>query len=210
MTRNAQQYQQEVLDATVIPRFDNYPLATRPIFMDDNVRPHRCRVVIAHLRINSIETLPCPTWSPDLNPVEPLWDYLGRQVQARDPPVRNLQELEQALNEEWQRIPLEHIRRLVASMRRWLTSYVRREDTPDTDASVSDGLVKHVYSLFKNNEGSNLVVWLFLTILLWVSRISLSEYSGNIANKVSSKLKLPFIFVSVTSTNVDSHLVKTI
>ena len=30
--------------------------------------------------------------------------------------------------------------------------YVRWEDTPDTDASVSDGLVKHVYSLIKNNR----------------------------------------------------------
>ena len=28
-------------------------------------------------------------------------------------------------------------------------SYVRWEDTPDTDASVSDGLVKYVYTLFK-------------------------------------------------------------
>ena len=36
--------------------------------------------------------------------------------------------------------------------------YLRREDTPDTDASVSDGLVKHVYSLFKSIQTSNLGV----------------------------------------------------
>ena len=40
-------------------------------------------------------------------------------------------------------------------------SYVRGEDTPDTDASVSDGLVKFVYLLFKNIQTSNLGVWLF-------------------------------------------------
>ena len=34
-------------------------------------------------------------------------------------------------------------------------SYVRGEDTPDTDASVSDRLVKHVYSLFKTIQTSN-------------------------------------------------------
>ena len=39
MTLNAQQYQQEVLDAAVFPHFDNHPLETRPIFMDDNARP---------------------------------------------------------------------------------------------------------------------------------------------------------------------------
>ena len=37
-------------------------------------------------------------------------------------------------------------------------SYVRGEDTPDTDASASDGLVKHVYSLFKNIQTSSLGV----------------------------------------------------
>ena len=125
MTLNAQWYQQEVLDAAVIPHFDNDPLATRPIFMDDNARPHRGRTVIAHLRNNANETLPWPARSPDLNPVEHLWDYLGRQIQARDPPVRNLQELEQALHEEWQGIPLERIRRLVASMRRRLAYVIR-------------------------------------------------------------------------------------
>ena len=41
MTLNAQRYKQELLDAVVIPHFDNHPLATRPIFMDDNARPHR-------------------------------------------------------------------------------------------------------------------------------------------------------------------------
>ena len=100
MTLNAQRYQQEMLDAAVIPHFDSHPLATRPMCMNDNARPSRGRAVIAHLRMNAIETLPWPARSPDLNPVEHLWDYLGRQVQARDPPVRNLRELEQALHEE--------------------------------------------------------------------------------------------------------------
>jgi hypothetical protein len=25
----------------VVPHFDNHPLATRPVYMDDNARPHR-------------------------------------------------------------------------------------------------------------------------------------------------------------------------
>ena len=35
-------------------------------------------------------------------------------------------------------------------------SYVRGENTPATFASVSDGLVKHVYSLLKTIQTSNL------------------------------------------------------
>ena len=34
---------------------------------------------------------------------------------------------------------------------------------------------------------------------------SFPNISGNIANKVSSKLKLPFIFVSITSTHLESN-----
>ena len=45
-------------------------------------------------------------------------------------------------------------------------SYVRGEDIPDTDTSVSDGLVKHVNSLFKNIQTSKFGVWRFFTILL--------------------------------------------
>ena len=95
MTLNAHRCQQEVLDAAVIPHFDNHPLATRPVFIDDNAKSQRGRVVIAHLRNYAIETLPWLARIPDLNLVEQhLWDYLGRQVQARDPTVGNLQELE--------------------------------------------------------------------------------------------------------------------
>jgi hypothetical protein len=35
------QYIREVLQPVVVPHFDNHPLATRPVYMDDNVRPHR-------------------------------------------------------------------------------------------------------------------------------------------------------------------------
>ena len=68
MTLNSQRYQQEVLDAAVIPHFDNHPLATRPIFMDDYVRSHRGRAVIAHLRNNLTryhgkESWPQPNWA---------------------------------------------------------------------------------------------------------------------------------------------------
>ena len=102
MTLNAQRYQQEVLDAAFIPHSDNQPLATCPIFMDNNARPHRGRVVIALLRS---ETLPWPARSPDLNPIEHLWDYLYLRPSSGSSSEK-LQELEQALHEEKQRIKL--------------------------------------------------------------------------------------------------------
>ena len=38
---NALRYQREILQASVVPHFDNHVLADRPIFMGDNARPRR-------------------------------------------------------------------------------------------------------------------------------------------------------------------------
>jgi hypothetical protein len=43
------QYTRDVLQPVVVPHFDNHPLATRPVHMDDNARPHRSRAVTAYL-----------------------------------------------------------------------------------------------------------------------------------------------------------------
>ncbi|GFX98361.1 transposable element Tcb1 transposase [Trichonephila clavipes] len=42
-----------------------------------------------------------PAYSPDLNPIENLWDALGRAVSLHFPPPTTLIELETDLQEEW-------------------------------------------------------------------------------------------------------------
>ena len=46
-----------------------------------------------------------PTSSPDLNPIEHLWDQLGRAVRARVTNTTTLADLRQMLVEEWDAIP---------------------------------------------------------------------------------------------------------
>jgi transposase len=53
--------------------------------MDDNARPHRAHIVQDYLQQEAIELIPWPAVSPVLNPIEYLWDYLGRKVNARTP-----------------------------------------------------------------------------------------------------------------------------
>jgi hypothetical protein len=40
-----QKYRDNVLAPRVVPHFDNHAFADRPMFMDDNARPHRARIV---------------------------------------------------------------------------------------------------------------------------------------------------------------------
>ncbi|KAK7099835.1 hypothetical protein V1264_017683 [Littorina saxatilis] len=119
------QYMRHVLEPVVVTHFDNHPLATRPVYMDDNARPHRSRAVVDYLQNNAVTTLPWPAMSPDLNPLEHVWDILGRRIQALQPPVQTLRELEAALHREWLQVTREQIRRLTGGMRRRVDAVIR-------------------------------------------------------------------------------------
>ncbi|UYV60626.1 hypothetical protein LAZ67_1001705 [Cordylochernes scorpioides] len=58
-----------------------------------------------------------PARSPDLNPIEHVWDTLGRRIGTRHPSPRTLVELRTALLEEWGLLPLDLLQSMVNSMR---------------------------------------------------------------------------------------------
>ena len=111
------QYIRDVLQPVVFPHFDSHPLATRPVYMDDNARPHRSRAVTAYLQRESVTSVPWPAMNPDLNPIEHNWDMLGHRIQAREPPVQNFRQLKTALHREWQQLSQQDIRRLTGGMK---------------------------------------------------------------------------------------------
>jgi hypothetical protein len=61
------QYIRDVWQPVVVPHFDNHPLATRPVYMDVNTRPHRSKAVTAYLQSEAVTSVPWPAMSPDLN-----------------------------------------------------------------------------------------------------------------------------------------------
>ena len=110
---SAQGYINQILQPEAVPFLQRHGPA---ILMHDNARPYVARICRQFLNKNNVNVLPWPAVSPDMNPIEHIWDYLGRKVRARGS-VHNLRDLENAVIQEWNNIPNIVIRRYVRSMR---------------------------------------------------------------------------------------------
>ena len=68
--------------------------------------------------VQGVEVLDWPSCSPDLNPIEHIWDKLGLLVYQQVNPPQTLGDLEHALVEQWRRLPQAVFTNILKSMRR--------------------------------------------------------------------------------------------
>ena len=65
--------------------------------MDDNARPHRAQIVQHFLQQEAVQTIQWPAMSPDMNPIEHVWDFIGRKINQRNPKCQHIDELRTAI-----------------------------------------------------------------------------------------------------------------
>ncbi|GFW39673.1 transposable element Tcb2 transposase [Trichonephila clavipes] len=106
-TLTGQRYVDDILRPNVEP-FINGLSGT--IFQKDNASPHTARVAQDFLR--HFQTVPWPTRSPDLSPVEHAWDQLKRQMSS----CHSVHDLELAVQDLWAHLPQDNIRCPINSM----------------------------------------------------------------------------------------------
>ncbi|GFX62542.1 transposable element Tc1 transposase [Trichonephila clavipes] len=70
------------------------------LFMDDNAPCHRTVAAKQLFESEDIERMDWPARSPDLNPIEHEWDFLGIRLAARTLPPVTIRELRLALQDE--------------------------------------------------------------------------------------------------------------
>lgn len=80
-TMTARRYIQEVVEPYVLPYLETIE---NPLFQQDNARPH---VALDFMDRHHINRLPWPPRSPDLSPIEHVWDIIGsRLLNLQHPP----------------------------------------------------------------------------------------------------------------------------
>ena len=81
------------------------------LLMHDNARCHTALVTRQYLAEVGIQTMGWPALSPDMNPIEHMWDRLKQRVRARNPVPSTIDELKTNLLEEWEIIPQNFIKK---------------------------------------------------------------------------------------------------
>ncbi|MCW3101274.1 MAG: transposase-like [Chthonomonadaceae bacterium] len=82
--------------------------------LQDNAPSHRAGVAKTWLHNHGISCLDFPPYSPDLNPIENLWQHIEKRVEERAP--NTMEELQDVVAEEWKKTPTELLAKLAHSM----------------------------------------------------------------------------------------------
>ncbi|UYV72360.1 hypothetical protein LAZ67_9002778 [Cordylochernes scorpioides] len=121
-TMTAQRYVDDVLRPVTLPYLQGVPNA---LYQQDNARPHTAR--ISQQALQDVQMLPWPPYSPDLSPIEHIWDIIGRRLHALPQP-RSEDELWQMVEREWRAIPQDAIRTLIDSLPRRVAACIAVRD----------------------------------------------------------------------------------
>ncbi|GFV95851.1 transposable element Tcb2 transposase [Trichonephila clavipes] len=113
---NGTRYYKEILLPYV--RLFRGAMGLQFLFMDDNAPCHRTVAAEQLLESEDTERLDLPVRSPDVNPIEHVWDFLGRRLAACTLPPVMIRELRLALQDEWAAMPQQLIDTLILSMGR--------------------------------------------------------------------------------------------
>lgn len=101
--------------------FESVPVTA--IFMHDYDPKHKSTLVKDYLAAEKINVMEWPAKSPDLNPIENLWELVDRQIRKNT--HKNKAELRQAIEDAWRAVPSSVLVSLMESMPRRCSAVIK-------------------------------------------------------------------------------------
>ena len=122
---NAEQYV-SILEDNLLPTMENSGIPEESIiFQQDNDPKHTSKRAQEWLETQGIKVLDWPAQSPDLNPIEHLWQILKKMLNRYETPPKGVWELWERIDVEWGKIEVEECQRLIESMPRRLEAVIK-------------------------------------------------------------------------------------
>lgn len=125
---NAIKYRDEIVLPIVIPYLAN--IGQNAMFQQDNARPHTARVIRNIFEEHGTHVLQWPANSPDMSPIEKIWDVMKRQLVNHREGFANQQELERAVQRIWANLDQEMIDGLILAMSRRCRAVINQRGGP--------------------------------------------------------------------------------
>ncbi|KAJ1299550.1 hypothetical protein OPQ81_007344 [Rhizoctonia solani] len=100
------------------------------IFMQDNASSHKAHIVQDWFQENGLEVFEWPANSPDLNPIETLWDQIKRELYSYETPASGMLELWERVQEIWDKVSAQKCQDLIESMARRIQACIKAKGGP--------------------------------------------------------------------------------
>ena len=118
----------DILQKKLFESLKKLNLGREWVMQQDNDPKHRAHIVTHWLNEKEVELLKWPPFSPDLNPIEHMWDEVERRMKKEKP--KNETELKQSLLRVWRGIGTDVTKKLVDSVPNRLNEVIRMNGYP--------------------------------------------------------------------------------